>query len=225
MWSQQDGDPVAPVGRLQRLSAGLGHGAGTLEDHPDPTDPGELDIIAANRSGRATGLTTFTPLPRLWSPVVRAVLRLKSWSGPDSTLRRLSFIHVAYWVMVDRFPGESRKRRYSYLMFVSNFNGSWLDYIDAFSRATPQKMVLLWGSAFGFPGPMPPRPFTDYIRGNDWRLAHYFSAYPGATATEIASALRVRAGLTERLPRPQELDDAQLVRAWRGLLADVQRDL
>jgi hypothetical protein len=219
MWSQPEGDPVAPVGRLLRL-----------RPEPGPRDAGrtqhaDLDIIADNRAGRATGLTTFTPLPRRWSPLVRTVLRVKSWFGPDRTLRRLSFIHAAYWVMVDRFPGESERRKYSYLLFVSNFNGSWLDYIDVFSRTVPQKMALLWGSSFGFPGAMPPRPFTDYIRGNDWRLAHYFSAYPGATATEIASALRVEEGFSARLARPQELDDVQLVRAWRNLLADVQRDL
>ena len=215
MRSQQDGDAVAPVGRVRRLH---------LDPGPGPA-PGELDVIAANRAGRASGLTTFTPLPRRWSPLVRTVLRVKSWFGPDTTLRRLSFIHVAYWSMVDHYPGEKKPGKYSYLLFVSNFNGSWLDYIDVFSRAVPQKMVLLWGSAFGFPGPMPPRPFTDYIRSNDWHLAHYFSAYPGATATEIASALRVRQSFRERLMQPQELDDVQLVRAWRNLLADVQRDL
>lgn len=219
MRSQQDGDPVAPVGRLLRLRPEPDASEASRTQHAD------LDIIADNRAGRATGLTTFTPLPRRFSPLVRTVLRVKSWFGPDRTLRRLSFIHVAYWVMVDRFPGESQRRKYSYLLFVSNFNGSWLDYIDVFSRTVPQKMALLWGSSFGFPGAMPPRPFTDYIRGNDWRLAHYFSAYPGATATEVASALRVRDGFTERLSRPQELDDVQLVRAWRNLLADVQRDL
>jgi len=182
-------------------------------------------VIADNRAGRASGLTTLTPLPRCWSPFVRLVLRLKSWSGPDSTLRRLAFIHVAYWVMLDRFPGEERRRRYSYLLFISNFNGSWLDYIDVFSRAVPQKMRLLWGSSFGFPGPMPPRPFTDYIRANDRTLSHYFSAYPGATATEIASALRVQDEFAGRLSRPQEMSDADLVRAWRNLLTHVQRDL
>lgn len=218
MSSHQPGDPAAPADRLRRLQAGR-NGAG------DGAEAGELDVLAANRAGRATGLTALTTLPRRWSPPLRAVLRVKSWLGPDTTLRRLSFIHVAYWVMIDRFPGETRRRRYSYLLFVSNFNGSWLDYIDVFSRAVPQKMALLWGSSYGFPGPMPPRPFTEYIRDVDWPLAHYFSAYPGATATEIASALRVRQGFAERLSRPQELDDVQLVRAWRNLLADVQRDL
>ncbi len=218
MRSHHDGDPVAPAGRLLRLAT----------DPPkahDEQDNQVLDIITANRSGRATGLTTFTPLPRRWSPLVRLVLRVKSWYGPDKTLRRLSFIHVAHWAMVDTFPGETRRRRYSYLLFVSNFNGSWLDYIDVFSRTVPHKMALLWGSSFGFPGAMPPRPFTAYIRGNDWQLSHYFSAYPGATATEILSALRVRKTFEEGLAQPNDLKDAELVQAWRALLAQTQRDL
>lgn len=225
MRSPQEGEPVAPAGRLLRMSAE--HAGTSVATPPDPlnSQPTALDVIAANRAGKASGLTTFTPLPRRWSPLVRAVLRLKSWTGPDRTLRRLSFIHVAYWVMVDRFPGESRGRRYSYLLFVSNFNGSWLDYIDVFSRTVPHKMALLWGSSFGFPGAMPPRPFTDYIRRNDWQLSHYFSAYPGATATEVASALRVQDEFAKHLPDPRNLDDVHLVRAWRALLADVQRDL
>ncbi|GAB3244430.1 hypothetical protein [Kineosporia babensis] len=224
MRTQHHSGPVAPVGRLERLTGGTGPGAqprNPLENQPDT----QLDIVSANRSGKVTGLTTFTPLPRRWSPLVRSVLRVKSWFGPDKTLRRLSFIHVAYWAMVDTFPGQTRRQRYSYLLFVSNFNGSWLDYIDVFSRTVPHKMALLWGSSFGFPGAMPPRPFTDYIRGNDWELSHYFSAYPGATATELASALRVRERFAAELARPEELDDVHLVRAWNALLADTQRDL
>jgi hypothetical protein len=184
-----------------------------------------LDTLVHNRAGRATGLTTLTPLPRVWSPVLKLLLRVKSALGPDKTLRRLSFIHVAYWVMVDRFPGEERRSKYSYLMFVSNFNGSWFDYIDVFSDAVPEKMAMLWGSSFGFPGAKPPRQFTNYIRGNDWPLAHYYSAYPGSTTTEIASAVRVQKRVNELLANPAALDDATLARTWRGLLADVQRDL
>jgi hypothetical protein len=194
----------------------------------EQTDNGtgsSLDTLANNRSGRATGLTTLTPLPRRWSPVLKVLLRIKSWLGPDKTLRRLSFIHVAYWVLVDHFPDEDRRSKYSYLMFISNFNGSWFDYIDVFSTAVPQKMAMLWGSSFGFPGARPPRQFTNYIRGVDWPLAHYYSAYPGATSTEIASAQRIHESFEAQLANPAELDDRHLARTWRGFVADVQRDL
>jgi hypothetical protein len=184
-----------------------------------------LDTLANNRAGRATALTTLTPLPRIWAPPVKLVLRIKSWLGPDKTLRRLSFIHAAYWVMIDHFPGEKRRRRYSYLLFVSNFNGSWFDYIDVFSAVVPQKMALLWGSSYGFPGATPPRPFTRYIRDNDRPLEHYYSAYPEATTTEIASALRVQESFDAKIASAATLEPAELAAAWRGFLVGVQRDL
>jgi hypothetical protein len=184
-----------------------------------------LDTLADNRAGRATALTTLTPLPRRWSAPVKLLLRIKSRTGPDKTLRRLSFIHAAYWVMIDRFPGEKQPSRYSYLLFISNFNGSWFDYIDVFSRAVPTKMALLWGSSYGFPGATPPRSFTRYIRENDWPLEHYYSAYPGATTTEIASALRVSEQFEAELAAGTELDNRELAQAWRRFLTNVQRDL
>ena len=184
-----------------------------------------LDTLADNRAGRATALTTLTPLPRLWSPPLKLLLKFKSWTGPDKTLRRLSFIHAAYWVVVDHFPGEKQRSRYSYLLFISNFNGSWFDYIDVFSRAVPRKMALLWGSSFGFPGPTPPRAFTRYIRANDRPLEHYYAAYPEATTTEIASALRVNEQFQAEMAPALDLDDRELAQTWRRFLVGVQRDL
>jgi hypothetical protein len=184
-----------------------------------------LDTLADNRAGRATALTTLTPLPRLWSPLLKLLLLIKSWLGPDKTLRRLSFIHAAYWVIIDHFPGEKHRNRHSYLLFISNFNGSWFDYIDVFSTAVPKKMALIWGSSYGFPGARPPRSFTRYIRANDRTLDHYYSAYPGATTTEIASALRVSERFHAEVAPVAELGTAEAAQAWRRFLIDVQRDL
>jgi hypothetical protein len=184
-----------------------------------------LDTLADNRAGRATALTTLTPLPRLWSLPLKMLLRLKTRTGPDKTLRRLSFIHAAYWVVIDHFPGEKKRSRYSYLLFISNFNGSWFDYIDVFSTAVPRKMALLWGSSYGYPGATPPRSFTRHIRANDRPLEHYWSAYPGATTTEIASALRVSDQFQTQLATAAEQDPAELAKTWRSFLVNVQRDL
>jgi len=189
-----------------------------------------LDTLADNRAGRATALTTLTPLPRLWSGPLKLILKIKSWAGPDKTLRRLSFIHAAYWVVIDHFPKEKKRSRYSYLLFISNFNGSWFDYIDVFSTAVPEKMALLWGSSYGFPGATPPRSFTRHIRANDRPLEHYWSAYPGATTTEIASALRVSDRFQAEVAPIAQRDDvehntAELAKTWRAFLIDVQRDL
>ena len=196
-----------------------------MSEEADSGTGASLDTLANNRAGRATALTTLTPMPRFWAPPLKLVLRIKSWLGPDKTLRRLSFIHAAYWVMIDRFPGEKHRGRYRHLLFVSNFNGSWFDYIDVFSAVVPQKMALIWGASYGFPGATPPRPFTRYIRANDRPLAHYYSAYPGATTTEIASALRVQEGFEAKVADAAALGPVELAAAWRGFLVDVQRDL
>jgi hypothetical protein len=201
---------------------------------PDDDSGTDLDTLAANRDGRATALAVLSPLPRFWVRPLKTLLWVKSRLGPDKMLRRLEFIHVAHWNLIEHFPGETSPTRYAYLMFASNFNGSWLDYLDDFSVTIPQKMTLLWGSSFGFPGSIPPRPFTDYIRRNDKPLNHYYSAYPQASTTEIASALRVEAGfsgaggLKETLNDFADLvsmSDEALLKAWEGYLSGVQRDL
>jgi hypothetical protein len=176
-------------------------------------------------AGRARALTTLTPLPRVWSPLLKLVLRVKSDQGPDPDLQRLSLIHVAHWVVVDRFPGEPRRRRYAYLLFVSNFNGSWREYIDAFATAIPRRMAVLWGTSFGFPGAQPPKPFVNYIERNQLTPDHFYSAYPQASATEVASALRVADRFHRTVLPARDLGPEHLARQWETFLTRVQRDL
>jgi hypothetical protein len=56
------------------------------------------------------------------------------------------------------------------------------------------------GTSFGFPGPLPVERFKGIFAATVCRH-DYFSAYPGATTTEIVSAARVEAALAaiERL--------------------------
>lgn len=154
-------------------------------------------------------------------------LRFKRFQGPDPTLQKLSFIHVAHWVILDRLPGQRARSRYAYLLFMSNFNGSWREYIDAFSVAIPRRMTLLWGAAYGFPGPTPPLPFVRYIERNQLAPVHYYAAYPEATATEVASALRVRDRFEADVAAIDAAiaADARFAHAWRGFVDTVQRDL
>ena len=101
--------------------------------------------------------------------------------------------------MIRRFPdgGGGERLGHTYLFFESNFNGTWDQYIDAFSEVVPTRMKAIWGSSYGFPGPIPVEPFKAYIRKNEYVANHYWSAYPGATTTEIISAQRVAAALDE----------------------------
>jgi hypothetical protein len=86
-------------------------------------------------------------------------------------------------------------------------------------------MKAIWGSSYGFPGPIPVEPFKAYIRKNEYVANHYWSAYPKATTTEIVSAQRVAKALDDFQQRSAGLDPDAFAAAYRSLLTDVQRDL
>ena len=179
----------------------------------------------ANVEGRATAITVLTPV----KPIGRFWLPLLFWFGRHATwtlkkLHMLSFIHFARWIIVPRLPGGERLH-YRYLYFESNFNGLWDQYIDAFSEVVPERMKGIWGTSYGFPGPIPVEPFKRYIRANEYVANHYWSAYPGATTTEIIAAKRVAAALDDLRRRAPALDPDAFKDAYEQMLTSVQGDL
>jgi hypothetical protein len=182
----------------------------------------------ANVEGRSTAITVLSP----YKPAGRLLLPIVFWIGRNvaATLKKLqmlSFIHYARWVVVKRFPDGAggEKLNYPYLMFESNFNGSWDQYIDAFSEVVPERMKGIWGTSYGFPGPIPVEPFKDYIRANEYVANHYYNAYPGSTTTEIVSAAAVSAAVDELRARAPSLDPAAFKTAYEDMLTSIQRDL
>jgi hypothetical protein len=178
-----------------------------------------------NVEGRATAITVLTPV----KPAGRFLLPVVFWIGRNVTwtlkkLQMLSFIHFARWIVIPRFPG-GEKLHYRYLFFESNFNGLWDQYIDAFSEVVPSRMKGIWGTSYGFPGPIPVEPFKRYIRANEYLANHYWSAYPGATTSEIIAAKRVAAELDDLRRRADELDPEQFKAAYGLMLARLQGDL
>ena len=186
------------------------------------------DGVVANVEGKATAITVLTPLRRE-GPLL---LWLVFWAGRNITatlkkLEMLSFIHYARWAVIDRFPdgGDGERLNHSYLFFESNFNGTWDQYIDAFSEVVAFRMKAIWGTSLGFPGPLPVEPFKQYIRRNEYVANHYWSAYPGATTTEIISAGRVETALEGLREASARLDPAAFKAAYEQFLTNVQGDL
>jgi hypothetical protein len=182
----------------------------------------------ANVEGKATAITVITPV-KPWGRVALAVV---FWAGRHLTftlkkLEQLSFIHYARWAVIPRFPdgGAGERLHHTYLLFESNFNGTWDQYIDAFSEVVPARMKAIWGSSYGFPGPIPVEPFKAYIRRNEYIANHYWSAYPGASTTEIIAAQRVAAALEAFNQRSDGLSADAFAAAYARFLAEVQGDL
>jgi hypothetical protein len=182
----------------------------------------------ANVEGRATAITVLTPV----KPGGRILLALVFWIGRHvtATLRKLhalSFIHYARWAVIRRWPdgGEGERLGHTYLFFESNFNGTWSQYIDAFSYVVPKHISAIWRSSHGFPGPVPAQPFKDYIASHEYVAEHYYSAYPDASTTMIVDALRVRRDLDDLRRRAARMSPEQFDAAWRRFLVDNQRRL
>ena len=190
------------------------------------------DPLSGNECGKAQALTTLSPVTPAWALWLRAYFRVRQalpWLGGllAAPLERLSFIHFGRWTLVrepaPNPPAPRERWRHSYLLFESNFNGRWDEYIDAFSYVLGRRMSMIWGGAHGFPGPRPAEPFKRYIRDNELAAVHFYSAYPEATATTVRAALELDRRLDRFLEETAGVDAHEFGRRFRRFATEVQR--
>jgi hypothetical protein len=185
-----------------------------------------------NVAGESTAMTVLSAVKPGWTdrflrPVFFMAQRLESGTLP---LRKLSFIHYGIWAIIDKIPQNGppqpeEKLNYKYLLFESNFNGTWDQYIDAFSHIVSSRMKLIWGSSYGFPGPVPVEPFKDYIERNEFVADHYYNAYPEGTATLINSSVRLKEAFEAFARESQALGPEEFEDAYSAFITRVQKDL
>jgi len=176
-----------------------------------------------------TPLTVLTPVPRWWSVWVRFTWFFSAVARGlvQRPLRKLSFIHCAHWSLVHRWPpdpavGRERAAPCT-LMFLTTFDGSSVQYVEAFVRVVPTQIAALYAGARGFPGPRRFRPVARYISEHMHPVDHAYAAHPDATTTSIAQALELRdrfAAFERRMARVS--DNERFAREWDRFLTEVQ---
>jgi hypothetical protein len=181
-----------------------------------------------DRHGRARAVVVISPVRGWWAWWLRL-----SWPSADRmsflkrTLVRLSFIHVAHWSLLARMPAqggaESRSLPHPYLLFQSNFNDDLNAYIDAFALIVPWRMRLMWGGAYGFPGPSVVDRFVQFVVDRATPVQHYYCAYPAGSARTIAVALDLSDRHTAFADAADTLGDAEFTAAWHQFVADNQQ--
>jgi hypothetical protein len=171
----------------------------------------------ANVEGKATAITVVTPV----KPLGRLLLPLTFWAGRHLTftlkkLQQLSFIHYARWALIRGFPdgdgGESMA--HPYLFFESNFNGTWDQYIDAFSAVLYDGLDKIWRWSEKYPGSRPVTGFKQYIDLVQFDTDYYFNAYPHATTNDVKASFKANDALTEFAKTSQSLSPAEFEKAW-----------
>jgi hypothetical protein len=181
-------------------------------------------------AGHDSAMTVWSPV-RWWGVLpLRAgffVIRHTGLTLP--LLRKLSFIDYARWAIVKHFPtvgppqGRDPRRRH-HMMFESNFNGTWDQYIDAFAEVMPFRFKLFWGSSINFPGPLPTGPFRAWIDRHHFEV-QYYEAAEDATATVITSALHLERKLRRFARRSKRWDAEKFHERYQRLLSRVEADL
>lgn len=182
----------------------------------------------SNLAGKAYGLTVLTPskVSKTW--LNRAIFMIsRAMPGFLAGLLGLSFIHFARWVIVkrDQWPdlGQGAPRlKHDYVIFCSNFNGTWDQYIDAFSDGIPGGLDLFWYSAIGYPHSIPITPFKDYIRANQIDNDYYYNATPGATQRDIKNALKTRAEILRLAELYRHATVPEFAKALRAAILGLQ---
>ena len=146
-------------------------------------------------------------------------------------LLTLSLIHYARWAIIKKFPhlDESQPKEqlnYHYMLFFSNFNGSWKQYVDSFHMAIPNGLDLLWYKNVKYPNSVPLQPFHNYITYNQIWTNHYYNAYPLAASNDIKGAQELMEELQQFISESDLNADAELFqRRFEVLLNNQQRNL
>jgi len=112
-----------------------------------------------------------------------------------------------------------------YMLFCSNFNGTWDQYIDAFADGIPSGLDLFWYSSTRYPNAIPINPFKDYIRANQVDTNYYYNATPGSGQRDIKLALKLACDLQDLATRVPSLDDDELASAFERVLIANQGGL
>ena len=176
-----------------------------------------MNVLTPMRPGRTWLQTTIFSLARLMPSTLGGLLGLK-------------LIHFARWVMIRRsdWPqlGQPKGELVNdYMLFVSNFNGTWDQYIDAFSDGLPGGLDLFWYASTKYPHSIPITAFKNYIRANQIDTDYYYNATPDAAQRDIKAALRVRAQLLALAPVHGSADPGLFAKRYRDMLVAVQNDL
>jgi hypothetical protein len=186
-----------------------------------------------NLNGKAYAMNAITPMKPWKTPVLKLFFfvlgRVKSM---QKDLKDLSFIHFARWVCVSRnaFPRLSEEQpreelKYDYLLFFSNFNGTWNQYIDAFSAVLYKGLDAIWIWSEKYPGSRPVTSFKRYISLVQFDTDYYYNVYPHAATNDVKAALRVQDALAKFAETSQSLSPEEFEKAWLEFRITVAPDL
>jgi len=165
--------PFAPGDEIPALSPSLAPGF-----REDVVVQNQLTLVMIISPGQADRVRA----------VMAAIHSYATRLAPAGSLIGISTIHFVRWLIID---GGRR------LMMVSDYDGSWENYIDEFAEMILSGLDAIWETSIGFPpdGARDLPAFKRFLRAHQVASDAFFSAYPNATVLNILSdTTRTRTG-------------------------------
>lgn len=189
----------------------------------------------SNIAGKAYAMNVVTPLKwgsTFLNKVIFKFVTTKIGVKYLKGLTTLSLIHYAKWTIIkpSQFPRLSKTQpketiKYNYMIFFSNFNGSWTQYVDSFTSAIPTGLDLFWRKNIQYPGSYPMQPFHDYITFNQVWTNHYYNAYPMAASNDVKAGKNIKNKLSEFIVDTEKDSAECFKKKYDQLLLALQGDL
>lgn len=187
----------------------------------------------SNINGKVYAMNAITPMKPWKTWILLAIFFILGHVKPmQKDLINLSFIEFARWVIIrrKRFPfvgngQEEEQLKYDYLLFFSNFNGTWNQYIDAFSAVLAKGLNLIWRWSEKFPGSVPVTLFKEYIARVQFDTDYYYTSYPQATTNDLKSAHIVQSSFDSLVQRAAQCSPAEFSSAYLNFVIQVQSHL
>jgi len=184
----------------------------------------------SNIAGKAYAMNVITPM-NPWITWINRLLFMGARGLPSNLagLLGLSLIHFARWVIIKRDqwphpdgPDGQKNLQNDYMLFCSNFNGTWDQYIDAFSDGIPNGLDLFWISSTKYPKSIPITPFKNYITFNQIFTDYYYNATPGSAQRDVKCSLKVYAALKELAKDHEALAPTAFAQSYRAAMLQIQ---
>jgi len=186
----------------------------------------------SNVAGKAYAMNVITPSrPRITGINRFLFMMTRAMPSTLSGLLGLSIIHFARWVIIkkDEWPdlGQSQelgpqKLDNDYVIFMSNFNGTWDQYIDAFADGIPDGLDLLWYSATKYPSSIPITPFKNYITHNQFNTDYYYNATPGSGQRDIISAMQLNDAVQDLTKAHASQSPEEFMKSYQEAMFKIQ---
>jgi len=183
--------PASPAANAQPIGEGTVHAirprrvADATRAAPPPT---ASDSPPAGTQP-LTAVTPIIPGHRAQLRQVLAGLAQRIESGAPTALDEIGTVHFARWAVLPTADDAGS------LLFTSNFDGPWDNYIEDFAAKSAPTFDAIYCHCRDWPpnGTRDVDAFKAYVRKYEVEAEVYYRAYPLATVQQVKSALNLKA--------------------------------